>query len=42
MIQQEPNVRVWLLTAEIDILWRHIYEKTYASGHASKEYTWYS
>ena len=26
MIQQEPNVRVRLLTAEIGILWRHIYE----------------
>ena len=26
MIRQEPNVRVWLLTAEIGILWRHIYE----------------
>ena len=26
MIQQEPKVRVWLLTVEIGILWRHIYE----------------
>ena len=26
MIQQEPNVRMWLLTAGIGILWRHIYE----------------
>ena len=24
MIQQEPNVRVWLLTADIGIPWRHI------------------
>ena len=26
MIQQELNVRVWLLTAEIGILWCHISE----------------
>ena len=26
MIQQKPSVRVWLLTAEIGILWHHIYE----------------
>ena len=36
IIQQEPNVRVWLLTAEIGILWRHLYE-TDASGRDSKE-----
>ena len=26
MIQQEPNFRLWVLTAEIGILWRHIYD----------------
>ena len=26
MIQQESNVRVWLITAGIGVLWRHIYE----------------
>ena len=36
MIQKEPNVRVWLLTAEIGILWPHIYE---TDGRARKKYT---
>ena len=42
MLQQEPNVRVWLLTANIGILWCHINEPAYARGHDSKEYIWYS
>ena len=39
MIQQEPNVLVRLLTAEMGVTFTR---QTYASGHDSEEYTWYS